>query len=1162
MKIQLMLLLAMMIISGLAADTYYVPSDYPTIQTGIDSLEDGDVLLVSPNRYFENINYLSKNITVASLYYTTQDTSYISQTIIDGANNGSVVTIDEVDSGNPVLCGFTIQNGSSPYGGGIYCHNSDASLSDLIIQDNRATGSMATDMGGGIYSSASILVMNNVQLRNNFGERGGGLCCGSVELNNVDFIGNTSRFSGGGMYCDIGNIAITNGSFTGNSARQGGGIFNDNSAINLAGVTFTGNHAILTGGGISNNSNIEFSIEDRCNIYLNNVENRYGGSDIYSNEPLEVCVDTFTVQNPTGFHAYPEENFTFDILHGIQNQVNCDLYISPAGDNDNSGLSSDDPLKTIQYACSIILADSENPHTIFLAEGVYSQSDNGEYFPINLPPYVSLIGSGRDDTVLDAFCMAGILRIVNSDDIEVSAMTLTNGMEISQSGISCSNSTVELSNLAVNNCIAEIGAGGINLSGGSYDLHNIIISNNSGHDGGGIFISGTDAVSMDSLIIENNNTDDKGGGICAYLCDLQISNSRICNNTAESIGGGIYLYDEVSLSLNNVEIDSNRAINYRAGGIFVSNMSVLEMSDVTITDNYCSEAGGGIVFEEGAEAVFDPENRCDIYLNNSGQRSAGADIYSMMPIEVIVDTFTVMIPTDYHAMPIDNFTFDILNSRQQQIASDLYVSPDGDNANSGISEEEPLKTIQYACSIIQADSLDHRTIYLLPGVYSASENGEFFPVSLPDNVTLAGITQGDVILDAENNSTAVNFQCSVNNTLSNLKIINGYSKDGAGIWCYNSSPNLYNISLQYNNGFQSYGAAIFIFGESNPLLSGVNIQYNNGCHGAGIAVRDASATLIDVLIEDNSASRKGGGLNCIDSEVILQNVTIAGNFAQQNGAGIYCEGSNLIMTNCLINNNTALEPGGGVYCAENSFIQINNSTFSQNSAQSGSGLFAGYHSEAYLVNCIFWDNENEEIHFYGTTSYADRYCLVYSDIQDGSNGIILGSVGVYHITEGNIDQNPLFTSPQHNDFTLQNGSPCIDTGIDSYEYNDLLLIDLDETQYFGAAPDMGCYEYDPVETNELIIQNLKLKIQNYPNPFNPSTTIYFSLPAASHTELAVYNIKGQLVQILIDEILSAGDYTRIWNGCDSINNDLGSGIYLLSLQVNESVNIRKITLIK
>jgi predicted outer membrane repeat protein len=1162
MKMKFLLVLALILITAAGADTFYVPADYPTIQTGIDSLEAGDVLLVCPGIYHENIDYLSKNITVASLYYTTQDTSYISQTIIDGSFSGSVVTIDGVEQGTAVLSGFTIQNGYSQLGGGIYCPLSDIELSYLIVQNNNAHGTMEDGFGGGLYLWNSNCSLHHLLIANNSGDKGAGLYSvnSDLETNEIEYQGNSAQYSGGGAHIHGGNVNLCNSRFSGNSAQYGGGlhVFCNNSV--LQGVTFTENSAILAGGGIYNRSGMSFSIENRCSIYHNTVESRQGGSDFYSQDQVTVYVDTFTVLYPTSYHAQPRENFTFDIWQGMLQQVNADLYVSPYGDNINPGISPGVPLKTIQYACSIILADSLNCHTIHLAPGIYNPETNNESFPIILPNYVSLQGSGREVTVLDAQSQGGVLKLLENDGVSVSSMTLINGNAPEGAGIYALNSTAELHDLAINHCMADIG-GGINLFMGNYILCDLIVSNNTADTGGGIYLSNYENISMDSLIIENNHANIHGGGISAYGPEIYTSNSQIRNNTAQDWGGGIYVSGNTNYFLDNIEITGNQVNDHSGGGIWVDTNSVLNMSDVKIAYNSCPESGGGIYLSDDAELVFDQTIRCNIYLNNAFLRGAGADIYSVLPVEVIVDTFTVMSPTEYHTAPLQNFSFDILNCQQQQTAADLYVSPVGDNSHSGLSEDEPLQTIQYACSIILADSLNPHTINLLPGNYSYSSNWEFFPVSLPDYVSLTGDSQEDVILDAENNSAVVRLYNSLNNTISHLTIRNGNSGAGAGIYCYNSNPSIHDVVLQSNNAQNSYGGAIYVEQNSQVELYDLSVQNNSARDGGGLAICNSSAILQDILFASNVATNYGGGIMGSCAQISLQNVTFQGNYADEFGGGVYCTESNIEAANCLFYDNIALNVGAGICSANFSLLNVYNSTFTCNSAHSSSGIHSFLSSSLYVANCIFWDNSDDVVRFFGS-SPNDTFCLVYSNVQGGTENIVHGNVGLIHISEENINQNPLFVSAPNDDFQLMPNSPCIDAGIDYFEYNNQLVINLDESQYSGIAPDMGCYEYDPVETNELIIQNLKLKIQNYPNPFNPSTTIYFSLPEASHAELAIYNIKGQLVQILANEFLPAGNYTRIWNGCDNQNNALSSGIYLLSLQTDNYVRTQKITLLK
>ena len=94
-----------------------------------------------------------------------------------------------------------------------------------------------------------------------------------------------------------------------------------------------------------------------CNIFSNTAS---FGSDLSAENSfnITVAVDTFTVKTPTNHHAYPVNNFHFDILSAKVEQARADLYVNPAGSNENSGLSPLAPLQSIWFAYSKLLADS------------------------------------------------------------------------------------------------------------------------------------------------------------------------------------------------------------------------------------------------------------------------------------------------------------------------------------------------------------------------------------------------------------------------------------------------------------------------------------------------------------------------------------------------------------------------------------------------------------------------------------------------------------------------------------------------------------------------------------------------------------------------------------------------------------------------------------
>ena len=114
-------------------------------------------------------------------------------------------------------------------------------------------------------------------------------------------------------------------------------------------------------------------------------------------------------------------------------------------------------------------------------------------------------------------------------------------------------------------------------------------------------------------------------------------------------------------------------------------------------------------------------------------------------------------------------------------------------------------------------------------------------------------------------------------------------------------------------------------------------------------------------------------------------------------------------------------------------------------------------------------------------------------------------------------------------------------------------------QWFGITTDV-------ISTNNLVITDYALS-QNYPNPFNPSTSIEFSVPVNTSVTLTIYNLLGQVVITLVNEEISAGNYSVVWNGEDQNGLKVSSGVYLYKMQANglngrEFQEIRKMVLLK
>jgi len=84
--------------------------------------------------------------------------------------------------------------------------------------------------------------------------------------------------------------------------------------------------------------------------------------------------------------------------------------------------------------------------------------------------------------------------------------------------------------------------------------------------------------------------------------------------------------------------------------------------------------------------------------------------------------------------------------------------------------------------------------------------------------------------------------------------------------------------------------------------------------------------------------------------------------------------------------------------------------------------------------------------------------------------------------------------------------------------------------------------------------------QNYPNPFNPVTSIEYQLPRRCFVTITIYNIVGQKVHTLVDEVKDAGFYESIWNGKNDLGISVSSGIYLYHINAGEFRKTRKLIL--
>ncbi len=353
-----------------------VPEEYATIQAAIDAAFDGDIVLVDEGTYYENIDFLGKEITVASYFLLDEEESHIENTIINGSQPldpdfSSCVRFMNEETSNSVLTGFTLTEGSGTFfadwnatcGGGICVDNSSPTIKNNIVIENSAdyAGSL------GCFFDSNPEVNNNV-FTDNFGNINiGGLCffvnCDASVVGNI-ISNNSAVESTGGIVIDQNSsLILINNTINNNSAgNNGGGIFvNDGSDITMINTIVAGNEASIGSGIYFNqpgNVDIQF-----CDFF--NEGNEFGGPDAPDWLGIITGFNQYGTPCDDYFNIYEDPLFVGNGDHPFS--ILDDSPCVDAGIQDTTGLN----LPTYDFTGNDRIVDGRGDGFAFIDMGAY-----------------------------------------------------------------------------------------------------------------------------------------------------------------------------------------------------------------------------------------------------------------------------------------------------------------------------------------------------------------------------------------------------------------------------------------------------------------------------------------------------------------------------------------------------------------------------------------------------------------------------------------------------------------------------------------------------------------------------------------------------------------------------------------------------------------------
>lgn len=300
-------------------------------------------------------------------------------------------------------------------------------------------------------------------------------------------------------------------------------------------------------------------------------------------------------------------------------------------------------------------------------------------------------------------------------------------------------------------------------------------------------------------------------------------------------------------------------------------------------------------------------------------------------------------------------------------AGNIYVDDDATYPGGG-TLLDPYKRITTALAVATYGD----TIHVAAGLYNVTRNGESFPLTMIDGVSLSGENRDTTTLDAEGQdytSYHVIYCDGVDDlTIEGFTITGGKADGtqrpdnaGGGIHCRtNSSPTIQNNTITGNSA-DYCGGGIFCYGSS-PTIENNTVNSNSAEAGGGISCYvNSSPTVENNTIKDNCAVTFGGGIACHhNSSPAITSNTIRGNSAGSHGGGaIGCLYSSPTISDNIITENTSDYWGGGIL-SQTSSPTIQNNTVNGNSAQAGGGIHCRADSSPIITNCIV--NENSAYH--------------------------------------------------------------------------------------------------------------------------------------------------------------------------------------------------------